>query len=259
MTVKTREDCDHAPDRCVLASFARRSTGMTGADVEYVVGQARRVARREGRPMDYRDVEEALDAARPKPSEDLRWRFAHHEAGHVVMAIIHKFSGISQITLDDGSGNPSVTAPFFDENVVTEVRVLQLIIVGLAGRASEELFFKVPSIYAGGRRGSDLAWVTKLAYMLETSFGFGKVHQLVYRESPDFVAGIASEPGLLERVNRRLELSYPAAYHLLDLHRDAVEYLAKELMQAGTLDGVHLQEVLKEVHEIIDRKLALAR
>lgn len=259
MIVEIPTTSTQADEGAVLAGFARRSTGMTGADVEYVVAQAKRAARRAGRPMEYQDVDAALDAARRKPSEDLRWRFAHHEAGHVVMSIIYSFSGISQITLDDGTGNPSVTAPFFDENVVTEARIMHLIIVGLAGRAAEELFFEVPSIYAGGRRGSDLAWVTKLAYMLETSFGFGKEHKLVYRESPDFVAGIASEPGLRERINRRLELSYPAAYHLLDLHRDAVEYLAKELMQAGTLDGVHLEDVLKEVHEIIDRKLVLAR
>ncbi|WP_313198247.1 hypothetical protein [Rhizobium sp.] len=243
-------------EKRVLASFAQRARGMTGADVEAVVRQAKRAARREGRPLAHADVEKALDAIRPTPPEEFRWRFAHHEAGHVVIGMVFGFTDFDQITLNDGDGSPSVTARFFPDGVATEERIKHLIIVGLAGRAAEELIFGAPSVYAGGGRDSDLARVTKLAYLLETSFGFGKEHRLVYRENRDFVAGIAAEPGLIERINRRLELAFPAAFHLLDLHRDAVEYLAMELMKAGTLDGAHLKSVLNEVQAIIDRKIA---
>lgn len=249
----------HGAEGRVLSDFARKAAGMTGADVEYIVRQAKRVARREGRPLEYSDVEKALDAARPREPEEFRWRFANHEAAHVVIGMTYGFSGFNQITLNDSEGDPSVTASFFNQGVATEERVMQLIIVGLAGRAAEEHFFGNASIYSGGGRGSDLARVTRLAYLLETSLGFGKEHKLVYREAPDFVAGIASEPRLLERINRRLELSYLAAVHLLDLHRDAVEYLANELVQARTLDGAHLEKVLIEVRAIMDRKLAVGR
>jgi ATP-dependent Zn protease len=135
---------------------------------------------------------------------------------------------------------------------------MHLIIVGLAGRAAEELFFETPCIYSGGGRESDLGRVTRLAYLLETSFGFGKDHKLVYREQPDFVTGLTSEPGLLERVNRRLEMSFRAAFHLLALHRGAVEYLANELMRADTLDGDPLKEVLKKVRALMERDLSPA-
>ncbi|MFK4766725.1 hypothetical protein [Rhizobium sp. ZW T2_16] len=243
-------------EKRILASFAQRARGMTGADVEAVVRQAKRTARREGRPLAHADVERALDSIRPMPPEAFRWRFAHHEAGHVIIGMVFGFTDFDQITLNDGNGNPSVTAAFFVDGVATEERIKHLIIVGLAGRAAEELIFGDPSVYAGGGRSSDLARVTKLAYLLETSFGFGKEHKLVYRECDDFVAGIAAEPGLIDRISRRLELSFPVAFHLLDLHRDAVEYLAKELMKAGTLDGAHLKSVLNEVQAIIDRKIA---
>lgn len=246
-------------EKRVLASFAQRARGMTGADVEAVVRQAKRAARREGRPLEHADVDSALNDMRPMPPEEFRWRFAHHEAGHVIIGMVFGFTGFDQITLNDGNGNPSVTADFFADGVATENRVNHLIIVGLAGRAAEELISGAPSIYSGGGRDSDLAKVTKLAYLLETSFGFGKEYKLVFRENQDFVAGIAAEPGLIERINRRLELSFSAAFHLLDLHRDAVEYLAKELMKAGTIDGAHLGSVLNEVQAIIDRKIGTPR
>ena len=253
----TRVACSNPPieEGVILARFARRAAGMTGADVEYIVQQAKRAARREGRILEYSDVEKALDEARPRPSDENRWRYAIHEAAHAVIGLAFRFEHLEQITLSGRHGNPSVTSSFHERDIATEDRVMHLIIVGLSGRAAEELFFEAPCIYSGGAPESDLGRVTRLAYLLETSFGFGKEHKLVYREQRDFVTGLTSEPGLLERFNHRLEMSFRAASHLLAAHRGAVERLANELMQVETLDGEHLEDVLNEVRAIMERDL----
>jgi ATP-dependent Zn protease len=107
----------------ILARFARRAAGMTGADVEYVVQQAQRAARREGRLLGYSDVEKALDEARPRAPNENRWRFAIHEAAHAVIGLTFRFERIQQITLSGRHGDPSVTSSLDDGDLATEVSI----------------------------------------------------------------------------------------------------------------------------------------
>jgi cell division protease FtsH len=70
----------------ILKRLATRAIGLTGADIERIVGQASLKARREKRPLRFEDLEAGVRMDRPAMPYDLRWRFAVHEAGH---AIVH--------------------------------------------------------------------------------------------------------------------------------------------------------------------------
>ncbi|MGM4903323.1 ATP-binding protein [Tardiphaga sp. 866_E4_N2_1] len=64
-----------------LEPLAELAIGMTGADIERVVNDARRFARRASRPMIEDDLRKAVAVEDTRPFE-LRWRACVHEAGH---------------------------------------------------------------------------------------------------------------------------------------------------------------------------------
>jgi cell division protease FtsH len=64
-----------------LKTLARKAQGLTGADIERWVREARQKARREGRKLAYGDLESLLAGAKPARSTALRMRIAVHEAG----------------------------------------------------------------------------------------------------------------------------------------------------------------------------------
>lgn len=56
----------------VLKRLATRAMGLTGADIERIVRQARLKARREKRAIRYEDLEEGIRMDRPQVPYDLR-------------------------------------------------------------------------------------------------------------------------------------------------------------------------------------------
>src|ERR1700754_3910447 len=83
----------------VLRTLARKAQGLTGADIERLVREARQKARRQQRPLSYDDLESLLIGARPERSLLLRLRMAVHEAGHSVSRILLGFGTITEITI----------------------------------------------------------------------------------------------------------------------------------------------------------------
>ncbi len=73
------------PADSILRRLATRAMGLTGADIERIVREARLKARRGKRAISYEDIEEGIRGNRPPVPYDLRWRFAFHEAGHAVV------------------------------------------------------------------------------------------------------------------------------------------------------------------------------
>ncbi|WP_296077567.1 hypothetical protein [uncultured Agrobacterium sp.] len=77
-----------------LRPLALLALGKTGADVERMVREVRRTARRSGRAVSWADLENALRAGQAEMSTDLRRRAAVHEAGH---AVIYTITGVSEV------------------------------------------------------------------------------------------------------------------------------------------------------------------
>lgn len=69
----------------ILRRLATRAMGLTGADIERIVREARLKARRSKRAIRYEDIEDGIRGHRPPVPHNLRWRYAFHEAGHAVV------------------------------------------------------------------------------------------------------------------------------------------------------------------------------
>jgi cell division protease FtsH len=232
-----------------LKALAGKTQGMTGADIGRWVREARQKARRERRPLSYADLESQLLAAKAPRSMALRTRMAIHEAGHAVARLLLGFGPISEMSIEAMKGG--YVAGSIGQDELTESWLTSVLIQTLAGRAAEEIMLGTVSANSGGTDYSDLASATKLALEMETVLGLGRSQPLIYRQAAEIGAALAADPELAARANERLERAYQAACTIVREQEDAVDFLAEELFEAGTLDGPELDAVLAETRKRI--------
>jgi ATP-dependent Zn protease len=229
-----------------LRPLARRAVGRSGADIERLVREARRVARREGRALAWSDIENAVGDHRIGIPEQVRWRMAVHEAGHALVQLAAGNGGIALISIEADHGG-FVRMEEERHPLQTEAWTMSEITVRLAGRAAEELVFGDPLAGSGGPPKSDLGIATDMATLLETGVGFGRHQPLLYRATSDRSHMLALDPRLAVRVNARLEECYDAAKAILVTERDTHLWLADTILRHGVLEGDDLEAVLAEV------------
>lgn len=234
------------PGDAVLRILALKARGMSGADIERLIREARQKARRARRQLVFSDVFDLLAAARPERSRALRWCMAVHEAGHAVARLVLDLGRITSIGIDGPAGGYTQGKTATTETE-TEAVFNGLIAVSLAGRAAEEELLGCVSAGAGGSPDSDMGKATTLALAMETELGFGETWPLLYRHADNQTTLLAYNPLLAEEVNARLEAAYARARDLISRNKDAVRFLANALMRHDTLEGEILVVVLREV------------
>jgi len=230
-------------EAAVLQRLATRAMGLTGADIERIVRDARSKARRGKRPMCYDDIEDGIRNDRPPVPVDLRWRFAVHEAGHAVVHHALNLGPIRGLNIDTGQGGYNLlgyhssgtdTAEWF-ENMLTMI---------MAGRAAEALVLKHISAGCGGADDSDLARATRMAFDMERSLGFGAEYPLLYRPHRSPADVLDRDPELAARVHHRLEKAKERATAVLGERWNAFDTLTKALFDAQVLDGTVVMHIL---------------
>jgi cell division protease FtsH len=241
----------HSLAPTALKALARKAQGMTGADIEHWVREARQKARRDRRSLSYADLESQLTGSKPSRSAALRLRIATHEAGHAVARMLVGFGPIAEISVDAKMGGGFVDGSIGTHDEMTEARLTAVLIGVLAGRAAEEVMLETVTVNAGGADHSDLALATRLALDMETILGIGGKWPLVHRKPGDTTEMLATDPELAARINERLERAYEAACTIVREQTDAVDFLAERLFDAGTLDGPELDTVLTETRKRI--------
>ena len=234
-----------------LRPLARLAVGRSGADIERIVREARRAARREARPLRWDDIADVLGAARRGRPEELRWRMAVHEAGHALVQLVvrhetgrgHGDLTVMSIEADHGGMVHVQPEPHVEE---TQAHLMGLIAVRLAGRVAEEIVLGDPVAGSGGAPDSDLAQATELAVMLETTLGFGHHQPLVYRNMIDRSHMLTLDQRLSGAVHARLEACRERAQAILTTEHETHLWLAETLLRHGVLEGDELAEVVKE-------------
>ncbi|MBC2775864.1 ATP-dependent Zn protease [Rhizobium sp. AQ_MP] len=227
----------------VLKRLGTRAMGLTGADVERIVREARQVARRQKRPVRYKDLEDGIRMNRPELPHDLRWRFAVHEAGHAIVHHVLKLGPIQGITIDMPDGGYSLLA-FQRSGSDTLGYREDLLAMLLAGRAAEQIVFCLVSVGSAGSDDSDLGRATRLALALERSLGFGAVQPLLYRDDKDPTVVLDAHPDLAARVHARLEKALAKATDVLNGNRERLDRLTAALFEQQVLDREAVESIL---------------
>ncbi len=247
MTTTTTHLVSVAPDaiQAALNRLATRAMGLTGADIERIVRQARLKARREKRSIRYEDIEDGIRMDRPMVPYDLRWRFAIHESGHAVVHYALRLGPIHGLNIDSPSGGGYSQLGFTASGSDTLGYREDMLSMLMAGRAAEQIVVGSVSAGSGGTDDSDLARATKLALALERSLGFGAIQPLLYRDDRDPTAVLDGNPDLAARIHARLDKALARAVEVLNENRDRLDALVKALFDAQALDGVAVKRLLK--------------
>lgn len=226
-----------------LKSLALAAFGLTGADIERLIREARQKARRERRQLSYRDIETALTAGQATMPPNVVWRIAIHESGH---ALAYELSGIADVqTVSIGTINGGFVASKRKVGrIENEAWLDQYLSCILAGRAAEKMIFGDTVMGSGGNEVSDLARATKLATDAEAACGFGTVHPLLYRSVQDQPSLLTFDHELAGQVHARLEAAELRAIELLSKNRVMLLALATRLAQAKVLDGSEVKGLL---------------
>jgi cell division protease FtsH len=233
------------PVDMILKRLATRAMGLTGADIERIVREARLKARRGKRPIRYEDIEEGIRGNRAPVPYNLRWRFAFHEAGHAVVHHALDLGPVRGLNIDTGKGGYNLVG-FHVWSTDTRDWYENMLTMLMAGRAAEQLMLKRVSSGSGGSDDSDLARATRLAFDMERTLGFGMEHPLLYRPHRDPGAVLDRDPELAARVHGSLEAALGRAAAILRKRRPAFNALAKALFDAQAMDEEAVLQILAD-------------
>jgi ATP-dependent Zn protease len=224
-----------------LTDLALMATGLTGADIERLVNDARRLARHANVPLELEHLKRAfgdreLSAAR-------RERIAVHEGAHILVDVMlhgpegayatmttvgNRLAGAFRLKNEDAHGT-------FGDHFRT-------LMVLLAGRAGEAAKFGAPSDGGGGSIGSDLQQATSEACAMAASFGISGPP--IFLDSADNTQRLLSFPEVRTAVVRLLSRAEVASARLIGGNRAALDKIAARLDADGRIDGATVGAIL---------------
>jgi len=214
-----------------LPDLVNASIGATPAMVDAAIRSARSHARSLSKPLQIGDIIHHLNNGETI-NRALMWRIAVHECGHAIVAISRDLGELHHVRLGKNDGNtkliPDLGAGFKRDHQ-------NLLAYTLAGRAAESLIF---GSIGGGSGGSepncDLAFATRIALAMETSFGFG-ADGLLW--SPTEPSTRITDPVLRAAIRQQFDAAEIDAKHVLERHRVLLVEMAKDLLRLRMLNG----------------------
>lgn len=260
-----------------LMAVARRTPGMTGADLANVLNEAALLTARSNQlQITNAIVDEAIDRVIAGPQKRTRIMSAkekkitaYHEGGHALVAASMRHTDpVSKITiLPRGRAlGYTMVLPNDDKYSTTRNEILDQLAYALGGRVAEEMIFHDPTTGAS----NDIEKATSMARKMVTQFGMservgaiklgqeqGEVflgrdygHQRDYSEK---VAGIVDE-----EVRRLIEYAHDEAWHALRENRDVLDRLVLELLDKETLGREELAVIFADVVKRPERPVWLS-
>lgn len=219
-----------------LSTIALLCAGMTGADIEKLVRDARRKARKHKRRVSEADLIAALEGEAPSNDPALLRRIAVHEAGHAVAALhfgIWDKVSVSIIRRAFMGGRTDFGT--IRDSTMTRDFLDKMMITALAGRAAEEVFLGAPSAGAGGSEQSDLAQATRIATDIVSSFGLSERMGLLWfgqhsRDNP-----VLFDQRISGEVSAILKATYDETLAFVTAHRVTIEAVAAALVKSRAL------------------------
>lgn len=235
------------PDLCALS---RAAVGRSPATIDAAIRAARSEARHRREGLSLRLLQDKLAIETGAEHRAWHWRVAIHEAGHAVVGAALRLGSITSMKITDNGGEICrASAP--SESLLSDLEAT--ICYSLAGRAAERLVFGVISAGAGGPAGSDLARATEDALAIETVYGLG-AEGPVWHDAPGVL--MLKNDHLRGRVRQRIERAEVRAGKILAQHREALDALARDLLQERSLNRDRIQNHLRDIPSLHERTTA---
>lgn len=234
-----------------LDAVARRTAGMSGADLANVVNEAAMLAAREDAAAvtaDHFDgavMTVLMGRARTSAvvTDADRRVTAWHEAGHAVCAFMQEAADapVSVSIVPRGPAGGVTAMAQDDDHFLRRSKAGAQLVTALGGRAAERLL--LDEDFTQGAAG-DLEKATQLATAMAVHYGMTELGLMTrdpHRHGPSVIEGV---PAIVEALLTR---ALAEAERLLAAHRDFVERLADRLLDDDTVDGFALAALYAEL------------
>ncbi|WP_035010983.1 ATP-dependent zinc metalloprotease FtsH [Corynebacterium jeikeium] len=261
----------HAKDKPLakdvdLKSLAKRTAGMSGADLENVLNEAALLtARVEGNVITADALEEATDRVVGGPrrsskiiSEHEKKVTAYHEGGHTLAAWAMKdIDRVYKVTIlaRGRTGGHAMTAPEDDKGMYNRSELFARLVFAMGGRAAEELVFGNPTTGAS----ADIEMATNIARAMVVEYGMSPVVGAVKygQDDGDPFVGRGGQGGnqpsqnvanqIDEQVRMLMNKAQQVAYDVLRENRDYLDTLASKLLEKETLRRPDLEAIFEGI------------
>lgn len=243
--------------------LAGATVGFSGADLHNLVNEAALLAARKNKKqVEMEDFTESRDKIilgikrEDHLSAEEREVIAYHESGHALTALVLPGADpLAKVTIIPRGRSLGATeqVPEEDRHNLSRSYLLDRIAVMLGGRAAEELMFEEPTSGAG----DDLKKANQIARRMVCQWGMSeKVGLLVFKKGephPFLGRELTEEKDYSEKtaetidieIRQLLQESSDKATRILTEHRQALQTLARELMEKETLTST-------EIHTLLD-------
>jgi cell division protease FtsH len=252
-----------------LAQIAAKTPGFVGADLANIVNEAALLAARQGKEaVETSDFDEAIErviAGLQKKNRMMNPRekktVAYHEAGHALVAELvpgaDPVNKISIIPRGVAALGYTQQLPTEDRYLMTRSELMARIYVLLGGRVAEEMIFQ--DVSTGAQ--NDLQKATEIARNMVTQFGMSERLGLVALEgsrTPMFLTvptqgqkEYSEDTARLidEEIKKVLSESHNVVRNYLSMHRQALEELAKLLLEKEVVERPALQAILSRTDD----------
>ena len=248
--------------------LAKRTVGMSGADLANVINEAALLTAREnGTLITGAALEEAVDRVIGGPrrkgkiiSEQEKKITAYHEGGHALAAwAMPDLEPVYKLTIlpRGRTGGHALVVPEDDKGLMTRSEMIGRLVFAMGGRSAEELVFHEPTTGAS----SDIDQATKIAKAMVTEYGMsarlGAVRYGRDQGDPflgrsmgnqaDYSLEVAHE--IDEEVRALIEAAHTEAWEILNTYRDVLDDLVFELLERETLNRKDLERIFDRVEK----------
>jgi ATP-dependent Zn protease len=173
-------------------------------------------------------------------SPEVKRACAIHEAGHAVTAVALGLE-VESVSIRTGRGTGGTTSVISSDPIPTRDALERDVIVGLAGRAADEVIGTGCNIGGIG----DLAKSTRILAAMHASYGLGST--LTHRIDSDRAAELlGSDLALASRIELDLRRLYRRTVNVIQHHRSAILAVAEALLGHYTLTGDDVARIVLE-------------
>jgi cell division protease FtsH len=233
-----------------LSLLARRTAGLTGADLANIANEAAIFAGRMGKQRIYMvDFDMAMERVltglqkRRVVTEKEKRILAYHEAGHALMAhLMGDLMPIQKVTIV-GRGDALGLAyylPNEDRYLHTKEELVDVMKVALAGRAAEQVVFGRVTNGAA----NDLEKVTEIARHMVFEFGMSEIAPSRTMRADNYALSEETKRLRDSEQARLTDHAFDEAQRLLIKHRPALDRVAATLLEKETIERDELQQML---------------
>ncbi|KAL7443757.1 hypothetical protein ACHAXM_009040 [Skeletonema potamos] len=242
----------------VAGRLAGLTPGFAGADIANICNEAAIVAaRRKAESVTMEDFEKAIDRiiggleSNKIMSSDEKSIVAHHEAGHAVAGwFLEHADPLLKVTIIPRSSGALGYAQYLPKEVFlrTQDQIMHIVMMALAGRAAEEVFFGRVTTGAS----DDLKRVTQLVYSTIQVYGMNsRVGQLAFPKDPNDMTGEkpysdATAEAMDEEARNIVENAYQKTLALIREKKHEVETIAQMLLEKETITHDMVMDAIGE-------------